>query len=71
MKEVDLFGIYVSPFLRDVALAALLFWPVKLVLDRVDDAFVWHRPLFDVAAFVCVLAAVTFLIAPTLLASVP
>lgn len=60
MKEVDLFGVYVSPFIRDLAIAAMLFLPIKLLLDRVADRFIWHRPLFDLSAFVCVLAAVTF-----------
>lgn len=64
MREIDLFGVYVSPFLRDLAVAAAVFTPVKLGLDRLAfERFVWHRPLLDVALFACTVAAVTFLFA--------
>lgn len=64
MKEIDIVGVYVSPFLRDLAVAALVFLPVKIGLDRVAfDRLVWHRPLADVALFVCTVALVTFVFA--------
>lgn len=61
MREIDIVGVYVSPFLRDLVVAALVFLPVKLGLDRLAfDRAVWHRPLADVALFGCTVAAVTF-----------
>ena len=65
MNEIALFGVYLSPLVGDLALAALAFAPVKLALDRTPiDRLVWHRPLFDVALFVCILALVTFTVRP-------
>ena len=56
-----MFGVYMSPFVRDLALAAVVFAPVKLALDRCRiERFVWHRALFDVALFACIVAVVTF-----------
>ena len=61
MKEIDLLGVYVSPFLRDLALAALAFAPLKLGLDRLRvERLFWHRPLLDVSLFVCLVAGASF-----------
>lgn len=35
MSDIDLFGIYVSPFALDLAMAGPLFAPLKLGLDRI------------------------------------
>jgi hypothetical protein len=60
MKELDFFGVYLPPFFGDLALAALLFAPLKWLLDHVGmNRLVWHRPLFDLSLFICVAAAVT------------
>jgi hypothetical protein len=60
MKELNFFGVYLPPFFGDLALAALLFAPLKWVLDRIGtNRVVWHRPLFDLSLFVCITAAVT------------
>lgn len=61
MKEIDLFGIYLSPFLRDAAIGAVVFAPVKLGLDWLGlDRFVWHRPLFDLSLLCCIVAGIVF-----------
>lgn len=62
MNEIDLLGIYLPPGLADIVIAAAVFAPVKLGLDRLGaERFVWHRPLFDVSLFVCAVAAVVLL----------
>ena len=65
MRELNLFGIYVAPFILYVVAAAVIFFPVKLGLDWLGvDRFIWHRPLFDVALFVCTVSAITLLAGP-------
>ena len=62
MREIDLFGVYLPPGLADLTLAAVIFVPVKILLDRLGtDRVVWHRPLFDVSLFVCTAAGVIVL----------
>ena len=59
IREIDLFGVYLSPMVG-LAGAAVLGWIVlRLVLRRLGAyRLVWHPPLFDVALFVIVLAAI-------------
>jgi hypothetical protein len=60
MKELDVFGVYLSPFVADLVLGAIAFAPVKLALDGIGaDRFVWHRQLFDICLFVSVVSAVS------------
>jgi hypothetical protein len=60
MKELNFFGVYLPPLFGDLVLAAVLFIPLKWLLDRIGtNQVVWHRPLFDLSLFVCVVAAVT------------
>lgn len=59
LKEVDIAGIYVAPFAVALLIAALLFLVLEWALNRVGiERWVWHRPLFDLAVFVCLLSAV-------------
>jgi hypothetical protein len=60
--EIDLYGVFVPPFLLLVIAAWALSAALRLAL-RVSGAYrlVWHRPLFDLALFVIVLAALTSL----------
>jgi hypothetical protein len=59
IREIDLFGIYLSPMVG-LALAAVLVWVALRVVLRRAGAYrlVWHPPLFDAALFVIVLAAI-------------
>jgi hypothetical protein len=60
MKEINLLGVYVPPLFGDVVLAILIFAPLKWLLDRAGaERWVWHRPLFDLALFVCIVSVVT------------
>jgi hypothetical protein len=63
MREVDLFGIYVAPFVLYLVVATAIFLPVKVGLDWLGaDRLIWHRPLFDGSLFVCTVAAVTLIV---------
>lgn len=62
IKEIDIGGVYITPFLA-WAIVALL---ANAVLRRLFERFglyrlVWHRYLFDAAVFVMLFAGVTFL----------
>ena len=63
MREVNLFGVYLAPFVVYLVVGAALFLPLKLALDWVGaDRIIWHRPLFDVSLFVCIVSSVTLAI---------
>jgi hypothetical protein len=57
IREIDLFGVYLSPMLAFLLLAGLAWLALRPVLDRLGlYRLVWHRPLFDLALFVLILA---------------
>ena len=58
-RELDLYGLLVSPLLAAIAVALLLTWLLRRLLLRLGAyRFVWHATLFDVALFVMVLGLV-------------
>jgi hypothetical protein len=59
LKEVNLDGIFVSPFALDLFIALLIFLPVRVVFDRSGiRRWVWHPPLFDVSVFVIIVSLI-------------
>ncbi|MET0313862.1 MAG: DUF1656 domain-containing protein [Hansschlegelia sp.] len=59
IKEIDVLGVFVPPLLLYLGVAALLWQPLRIVLERVGFyRLVWHRALFNLCAFVVVLAGV-------------
>ncbi len=59
LKEINLDGIYVSPFVGYMAVALLLFLPMRALFDRYAiQRWVWHRPLFDISVFVIILSLI-------------
>lgn len=59
IKEIDLFGVFVSPLLLYVGLAALIWQALRMGLERAGFyRAVWHPPLFNLAAYALVLAGV-------------
>lgn len=59
LKEINIFGIFVSPFVGYLALALLIFYPFRLLFDRFAiQRWVWHRPLFDISVFVIILSLI-------------
>ena len=62
LKEVDIFGVYLSPFVVYLAAALLLFYPLRRLFDRwALQRYVWHRPLFDLSIFVIILSLIGLL----------
>jgi hypothetical protein len=60
MREIDIYGLLVSPLLVCAAIALLLTWCLRWLLDRLGlDRWIWHSTLFDLALFVIVLGLVT------------
>ena len=52
-QEVNIAGVYISPFVVVLGLALVIFVPVRAGLDRLQfDKYVWHRPLVDACLFV-------------------
>ncbi|MGD9511427.1 MAG: DUF1656 domain-containing protein [Geminicoccaceae bacterium] len=59
IREIDLFGIYLSPMVGYALAAVLASVVLRRVLRRLGAyRLVWHPPLFDAALFVIVLAAI-------------
>jgi hypothetical protein len=58
--EFDIYGVYFPAFAVFAGIAFLLQIALKRLLDVTGVyRFVWHRPLFDLALYVILLAAVT------------
>jgi protein AaeX len=61
LKEVNIDGIFVAPFALDLAIAFVIFLPLRMVLDRYAiQRWVWHRQLFDLAIFVILVSLIGF-----------
>jgi hypothetical protein len=59
LKEIDLFDIYIAPFAGYMAVALVIFIPVRYYFDRIQiQQYVWHRALFDMAVYVIILSLV-------------
>jgi len=59
LKEINLDGVYVSPFVGYLAAALIIFWPLRMLFDRwALQRYVWHRPLFDLSVFVIILSLI-------------
>ncbi len=62
IREIDIYGLLVSPVLAGAALALGLTWVVRQLLDRFGlYRWIWHATLFDLALFVLALGLVTWL----------
>jgi hypothetical protein len=62
LKEVNIDGIFIAPFALDLAIALVIFMPLRLVFDRYAiQRWVWHRPLFDIAVFVIIVSLIGLL----------
>jgi hypothetical protein len=62
-QEIDVFGVYISPFAVVLGLGLLIFLPVRAGLDRLQfDKFVWHRPLCDACIYVIVVGLLVLIL---------
>lgn len=61
IKEIDIGGVYITPFLAWAVVALLLNAVLRRLLERIGFyRLIWHRYLFDTAVFVILFAGVTF-----------
>jgi len=52
-QEVNIAGVYISPFVVVLGLALVIFVPVRAGLDRLQfDKYVWHRSLADTCIYI-------------------
>ena len=52
LREIDLFGVFVTPAFIGLLLATALFVVFHVLAARIDlNRFVWNRPLFEVTLF--------------------
>jgi hypothetical protein len=59
LKEINIEGVFFSPFVGYLAVAALVFFPLRVLFDRLAiQRYVWHRPLFDLSVFVIILSLI-------------
>jgi hypothetical protein len=59
LKEINLDGVFVSPFVGYLAAALIIFWPLRMLFDRwALQRYIWHRPLFDLSVFVIILSLI-------------
>jgi protein AaeX len=59
LKEINIEGVYVAPFVGFLFLALLVFIPVRMLFDRYQiQKWVWHRQLFDISIFVIILSLI-------------
>lgn len=60
--EIDIYGVYVPSLLALMAVTLVLSLGLRCLLARLGAyAYVWHRGLFDLAVYVLLLGAVSFL----------
>ncbi|AFO47734.1 DUF1656 domain-containing protein [Pseudomonas alloputida] len=63
LREWEVGGVLLSPFLLYVLLALLLTGLLRLVVQATPlGRWIWHEALFDAALFVCVLFLVVRLL---------
>jgi len=59
LKEINLDGIFVAPFVGFLFMALLIFIPIRFLFDRYRiQRWVWHRQLFDIAVFIIILSLI-------------
>ena len=59
IKEIDVFGIYLAPFAGYLAVALLVFIPIRFWFDRIEiQKWFWHRWLFEVAVFTVIVSII-------------
>ncbi len=57
IKEIDFFGVYLSPMMGYIAVALLIWFLIRFLLGKAGFyRFVWHRALFNTALFIILLS---------------
>jgi hypothetical protein len=59
LKEINIDGVYFSPFAGYLVAAFVLFLPLRMLFDRwALQRYVWHRPFFDLCVFVIIVSVI-------------
>jgi hypothetical protein len=59
LKEINIEGVFVAPFVGFLFFALLIFIPVRMVFDHYRiQRWVWHRQLFDISVFIIILSLI-------------
>jgi hypothetical protein len=62
-QEINIFGVYISPFAVVLVLGLLIFLPVRACLDHFQfDKYVWHRPLADACIYIIVMGLLVLIL---------
>ena len=61
-RELNLFGVYVAPFMGDLFIAAIVFFLLRWLCVRAGLlSRVWHAALFELCLFVFALTFVVYI----------
>jgi hypothetical protein len=61
--ELNIFGVYVSPFSLVLVVGAAIFLPIRAYLDRIEfGKYVWHRSLADACLYVIILGLLVLIL---------
>ena len=61
IKEIDIGGVYISPFLAWAVVALIINAVLMRLFTRLGlYRVIWHRYLFDAAVFLILFTAITF-----------
>jgi hypothetical protein len=61
--EINVFGVYVAPFVPMMLIAWLLTLPLRRLSDRIGIArYVWHPALFNTSVYLIVLSLLVLVI---------
>lgn len=59
LKEINIGGVFFSPFVGYLVLALIIFIPLRAQFDRwAIQRYVWHRPLFDISVFIIIVSII-------------
>ena len=62
-QEVDILGVYISPFALVLGLAVLIGLPLRTYLDRAGfGRYVWHRSLAEACIFVIIVGLLVLIL---------
>ena len=62
-QEINIAGVYLSPFVLVLALGLLIFLPLRAYLDYFQfEKYVWHRSLADAFLFIITLGLLVLIL---------
>ncbi len=62
MKEIDIAGVFITPFLAWALIALAINTVLTRLLERAGIyRWIWHRNLFNACTFVIVFSGITFM----------